>query len=79
VARRRSGWHSFRLRLSRDDDATGEAVRATAACARQSGDGLSGRAARCPDSGFMPRSRRGAWQPRGNGTLPHGPGAARGF
>jgi hypothetical protein len=39
---------------------------------------LSGRAARCPDSGFKPQCRCGDWRPRGNGALPHGPGAARG-
>jgi hypothetical protein len=43
----------------------------------RSGAVLSGRAARCPDSGFKPLRRRGAWRPRGSGALPHGPGAAR--
>jgi hypothetical protein len=33
---------------------------------------LSEHAARCPDSGFKPRHRRGTWQPRGNGALPRG-------
>jgi hypothetical protein len=39
---------------------------------------LSGRAVRCPDNGFKPRVRRGAWRPRGSGVLPHGLGAVRG-
>jgi hypothetical protein len=38
---------------------------------------LSGRAARCPDSGFKPRHRHGAWRPCGSGALPHGPSAVR--
>jgi hypothetical protein len=63
------------------DGTIGEAVGATAARVRRSGGGrergrLSGRAARCPDSGFKPRRLRGAWQPRGNGALPRRPGAA---
>jgi hypothetical protein len=82
------GWHGG----GPGDGTVGEAVGATAARTRRSGGGrearsggrrrergrLSGRAARCPDSGFKPRCRCGAWQQRGNGALPRGPGAARG-
>jgi hypothetical protein len=39
-------------------------------------DAVGRRTARAIDSGFKPRRRRGAWQPRGNGALPHGPGTA---
>jgi hypothetical protein len=39
---------------------------------------LSRRAARCPDSGFKPQRQRGAWRPRGSGSLPCGPDAAHG-
>jgi hypothetical protein len=68
----------------RGQDERGEAVgRAVSARAlsgrRRRGRGeLSGRVARCPDSGFKPRRQRGVWRPRGNGALPCGPGAARG-
>jgi hypothetical protein len=85
---RRSGRHGDGL----GDGAVSEAVGATVARTRRSGgrrearsEGgrcergrLSGRAARCPDSGFKPRHRRGTWQRRGNGALPCRPGAACG-
>jgi hypothetical protein len=60
------------------------AIRATVRSARRSGrqrrerGQVSGRVARCPDSGFKPRRRRGTWQPRGVGALPRGPGTAHG-
>jgi hypothetical protein len=37
-----------------------------------------GTPARGPNSAFNALEQRGAWQPRGNGALPGGPGAARG-
>jgi hypothetical protein len=39
---------------------------------------LSRRATSYPNNGFKPRHWRSTWQPRGNGALPRGPGAARG-
>jgi hypothetical protein len=58
----------------RDDGGAREAAVGT----RREGEAaLSGRATRCPDSGFKPLHRRGTWQPRGSGALPRVPGEAR--
>jgi hypothetical protein len=42
------------------------------------GMGAIGTPARGPDSVLKALERRGAWQPRGNGALPGGPGADSG-
>jgi hypothetical protein len=84
--RRRRPGSDGRLRTGcrRGQDERGEAVgRPTSARAllgrwRRGRGELSGRAARCPDNGFKPWRQRGACRPRGNGTLPRGPSAARG-
>jgi hypothetical protein len=41
-------------------------------------DGAVGTLARGPNNAFNARELRSVWQPRGNGALPSGPGAARG-
>jgi hypothetical protein len=55
----------------------GEAVR-TAAAARSKRRCAVETPTRGPDSAFNAWARRGSWQPRGNGTLPDGPGADSG-
>jgi hypothetical protein len=45
---------------------------------RRGRDGAVGTPTRVPGSTFNALERRGARQPRGNGALPRGPGAARG-
>jgi hypothetical protein len=67
---RRAAWRGGRE--------TGGRGEATLSGGRGRARQLSGCAARCPDSGFKPRRRRGTWRPCGSGALPHGPSAARG-
>jgi hypothetical protein len=55
----------------------GEVVQ-TAAAARSERRCAVGTPARGPDCVFNARARRGAWQPRGNGTLPGGAGVDSG-
>jgi hypothetical protein len=62
-------WRSWRRRHARGGREAGGEGEVTQ---------LSGRAMRCPDSGFKPWHRRGTWRPHSSGTLPRGPGAARG-
>jgi hypothetical protein len=75
VGARAVGTTAVHMRRWSGRGARGEAALSggRAARARQ----LSGRAARCPDNGFKPLRRHGAWRPRGSGALPRGPGAAR--
>jgi hypothetical protein len=63
-------------RSTRRWSASGE-CEALSGAAQSAGRQLSGRATRCPDSGFKPRCRSGTWRQRGSGALPRGPGAAR--
>jgi hypothetical protein len=55
----------------------GEAVR-TAAAARLERRCAVGTPARGPDGTFNAWTQHGAWQPRGNGALPGGPGTDSG-
>jgi hypothetical protein len=45
---------------------------------RRGRNGAVGTPARGPNIAFNVLEQRGTWQPRGNGALPGGPGAARG-
>jgi hypothetical protein len=90
-AARRPGWHGGSPGdAASDRGAVGMAARAVRRVGgRCQGGGRGTRRASgryraadatrgCPDSVLKARERCGAWKPRGNGTLPGGPDAARG-
>jgi hypothetical protein len=64
-------------RTARARQRRGDAWRGRGERARREEGAVGTTLSRCPDSGFKPRHRRGAWQPRGSGALPRGPGPAR--